>query len=147
MESLSTLRDDSVNADITSGRAELLGIALSNFSSALDTTKLMGVGLGNAGTYLMSQYGFDIPIDNAYVLLLLEIGYLGTLFWMGILLFLIYYTKKHSEMRVSEWLPFFISLFIYSLFEHGLSLDLYSLHWMVFLYFMISYHDTRLQCN
>ena len=50
-------------------------------------------------------------------------------------------------MRVSEWLPFFISLFIYSLFEYGLSLDLYSLHWMVFLYFMISYRDTRLQCN
>lgn len=93
----------------------------------------------------MSQYGFDIPIDNAYVLLLLEIGYLGTFLWVSILFFLIYYAKKHSEMPIYEWLPFFISLFVYSLFEHGLSVDLYSLHWMVFLYFMISYRDMRLR--
>ena len=65
----------------------------------------------------MSQYGFDIPIDNAYVLLLLEIGYLGTFLWMSILFFLIYYAKKHSEMPIYEWLPFFISLFVYSLFK------------------------------
>lgn len=136
--SLLTLRSGDVsNADYTSGRTELMDIVLYVYSSGLDIQKYIGIGIGNATQYLQVATGMNIPLDNSYIPLLLEQGILGLFVWLLILACFFCY-----GIYVSNWkftLPYLIGMLVYSIFEHEFSLDVYSLHWLVYFFCLVSH--------
>lgn len=138
---LAGLRDNSVDADITSGRADLMEIVWSSIMTNPDIFQLFGVGIGQGKTFLLRDVGLLLPIDNAYFLTAIEYGLLG-----GILFFLVWiltwhYVGKHSNVPYFIWIPFLIGILLYGFFEATLSMDMYSrsIHWVIFLFFMLTY--------
>jgi O-antigen ligase len=73
-------------ADVTSGRLELWGIALSEFLQQVQAGQYFGTGMGMAADYLYGLYGMPIAVDNSYLLPLLEIGLPGFCLWLAALL-------------------------------------------------------------
>ncbi len=135
--SLLTLRSDQVGeVDVTSGRDELMGIVYSSWASGLDISKLIGIGIGNATDYLKILTGMNIPLDNSYIPLLLEMGIVGGTVWMLVLVGVFLYSLHLSGWKYS--MPFLIGILVYSMVEHEFSLDIYSLHWLVYFLSCIS---------
>lgn len=138
---LMNLRDDSANADITSGRTGLMEIVWNSIMTNPDVFQLFGVGIGQGKNFLLRDVGLLLPIDNAYFLTALECGLIGGILFFLLWLFTWYRMGKYTRLPVSVYLPFFIGIVIYGLFESTLSiysLNL-SLHWIVFLFFMLTY--------
>ena len=141
---LTTLRDDSVDADITSGRADIMDSVLRSFTTSLDTVRLWGMGLGNVQQYLYHDIGLLLPIDNGYISLFIEFGIIGCFIFSSVLIYIWYYAQKNSFYKVREWLPFLCAVVIYSLFESDLSLTgiSISIYWIIFLFHMVHPYDS-----
>ncbi len=144
---LMNLRDDSANADITSGRTGLMKIVWNSIMTNPDIFQLFGVGIGQGKNFLLRDVGLLLPIDNAYFLIALECGLIGGILFFLLWFFTWYRVGKYTSMPVSIYLPFFMGVVIYGLFESTLSicyLNL-SLHWIIFLFFMLTYkkHDYK----
>lgn len=135
---LLTLRSNNQlsDVDVTSGRSELMDIVYSAYASGLDINKLLGIGIGNATEYLKVMIGMNIPLDNSYIPLLLEMGIVGGSVWILVLVGFFFYSMYMSERKYS--VPFFIGMLVYSIFEHEFSMDIYSLHWLVYFLSCIS---------
>lgn len=142
---LTTLRNDSVDADITSGRVDIMDSVLRSFTTSLDSVRLWGMGLGNVQQYLYHDIGLRLPIDNGYISLFVEFGIIGCLIFSSVLIYIWYYAQKNSFYKVREWLPFLCAVVIYSLFESDLSLTVISvsIHWIIFLFYMVHPYDSK----
>ncbi len=138
---LANLRDDSANADITSGRTGLMEIVWNSIMTNPDIFQLFGVGIGQGKNFILRDVGLLLPIDNAYFLTALECGLIGGFFFFLIWLFTWYHVGNHTELPCSIWIPFLLGVLLYGLFEATLSMDIYarSFHWIVFLFFMLTY--------
>ena len=141
---LMTLRNDSVDADITSGRTDIMDSVLRSFITSLDTVRLWGMGLGNVQQYLYHDIGLLLPIDNGYISLFVEFGIIGCFIFSSVLIYIWYYAQKNSFYKVREWLPFLCAVLMYSLFESDLSLTVISIsiHWIIFLFYMVHPYDS-----
>ena len=102
----------------------------------LDINKILGIGIGNATEYLMVLTGMNIPLDNSYIPLLLEMGIIGGSVWILVLVGFFFYSMYMSNGKYS--IPFLIGILAYSIFEHEFSMDIYSLHWLVYFLSCIS---------
>lgn len=142
---LANLRDDSANADITSGRTGLMEIVWNSIMTNPDIFQLFGVGIGQGKNFILRDVGSLLPIDNAYFLTALECGLIGGFFFFLIWLFTWYHVGNHTKLPCSIWIPFLLGVLLYGLFEATLSMYTYSrsFHWIVFLFFMLTYrkHD------
>lgn len=138
---LANLRDDSANADITSGRTGLMEIVWNSIMTNPDIFQLFGVGIGQGKNFILRDVGLLLPIDNAYFLTALECGLIGGVFFFLIWLFTWYYIGHHTKLPCSIWCPFLVGVLLYGLFEATLSMYTYSrsFHWIVFLFFMLTY--------
>lgn len=138
---LANLRDDSANADITSGRTGLMEIVWNSIMTNPDIFQLFGVGIGQGKNFILRDVGLLLPIDNAYFLTALECGLIGGVFFFLIWLFTWYYIGHHTKLPYSIWCPFLVGVLLYGLFEATLSMYTYSrsFHWIVFLFFMLTY--------
>lgn len=142
---LANLRDNSANADITSGRTGLMEIVWNSIMTNPDIFQLFGVGIGQGKNFILRDVGLLLPIDNAYFLTALECGLIGGFFFFLIWLFTWYHVGNHTKLPCSIWIPFLLGVLLYGLFEATLSMYTYSrsFHWIVFLFFMLTYrkHD------
>lgn len=142
---LANLRDDSANADITSGRTGLMEIVWNSIMTNPDIFQLFGVGIGQGQNFILRDVGLLLPIDNAYFLTALECGLIGGFFFFLIWLFTWYHVGNHTKLPCSIWIPFLLGVLLYGLFEATLSMYTYSrsFYWIVFLFFMLTYrkHD------
>lgn len=138
---LANLRDDSANADITSGRTGLMEIVWSSIMTNPDAFQLFGVGIGQGKNFILRDVGLLLPIDNAYFLTALECGLIGGVFFFLIWLFIWFYLGHHTKLPCSIWSPFLVGVLLYGLFEATLSMYTYSrsFYWIVFLFFMLTY--------
>lgn len=110
---LAGLRDNSVDADITSGRADLMEIVWSSIMTNPDTFQLFGVGIGQGKTFLLRDVGLLLPIDNTYFLTAIEYGLLGGAIFFLVWILTWYYVGKHSNMPYFIWAPFLIGILLY----------------------------------
>lgn len=140
---LAGLRDNSADADITSGRAGLMEIVWNSIMTNPDVFQLFGVGIGQGKTFLLRDVGLLLPIDNAYFLTAIEYGLLGGALFFLIWILTWYYVRKYSNVPCFIWIPFFAGTLLYGFFEATLSMDMYSrsVHWIIFLFFMLTYTE------
>lgn len=138
---LANLRDDSANADITSGRAGLMEIVWNSIMTNPDVFQLFGVGVGQGQNFILRDVGLLLPIDNAYFLTGLEGGLIGGVLFFLIWLFTWYYVGCRTNLPRSAWVPFLAGVLLYGFFEATLSMYNYSrsFHWLIFLFFMLTY--------
>lgn len=142
---LTNLRNDSVGADITSGRVDIIDSVLRSFTTSLDDVRFWGMGLGNVKQYLYQDIGLLLPIDNGYISLLIEFGFIGCLILATVFIYIWYYAQSNSMLEVKSWLPFLFAIIVYSFFESDFSLTVISVsvHWIIFLFFMIHPYDKQ----
>jgi hypothetical protein len=107
-------------ADVTSGRLELWGIALSEFLQQVQAGQYFGTGMGMAADYLYGLYGMPIAVDNSYLLPLLEIGLPCFGLWLAALLACWVMTVRQSGEPLRACLPMLVGLLCYSVFENVL---------------------------
>lgn len=142
---LMNLRDDSVNADITSGRADLMEIVWNSIMTNPDSFQWFGVGIGQGGIFILRDVGLLLPIDNAYFLTALECGLIGGTFFILLWFFTWYHVRKYTSMPCYIYISFLVGILVYGLFEATLSMYTLkvSFHWIIFLFFMLTYekHD------
>ena len=121
-------------ADVTSGRLELWGIALSEFLQQVQAGQYFGTGMGMAADYLYGLYGMPIAVDNSYLLSLLEMGLPCFGLWLAAVLACWGMTIRQSGAPLRVCLPMLVGLLCYSVFENVLSLNIQSLPWLVYLF-------------
>ncbi len=130
---LATLRGD----DVTSGRDYLFSLVLNNFFSDIPIHQLLGIGYSCSVMYVSKIMGWIVPIDNSYIVNLIEFGIIGSIMLWGILLYIIYYSIRCSKVAIDVWLPFWCGILCYSFFERAFSFDPESIPWMVFVFMLI----------
>lgn len=130
--SLATLRDDSANADITSGRTSLISEAYATYEKFDIVRQSIGVGMGEMGNFLYKETGRVIPLDNSYIVILCDMGILGGSMFLALLLIIFYraYSVRCSKLFIS----FTAGLLVYSMFEDVLVIKAGSVIWMVMLF-------------
>lgn len=130
--SLATLRDDSSNPDITSGRSYLFREAMSVYNSENFIESMIGVGVGNSNKYLYMQTNREIQVDNSYIPVLIDMGLIGSGIYFCILCLMFY--AAYQTHRSNLFIAYFIGTIVYSLFENVFSLNTYSFFWLMMLF-------------
>lgn len=120
--SLMYLRD-TTETDITSGRSSLLAQIYQSFMGESDAVQFLGVGLGNAGHYVLHAFGSQIPFDGSYLFTLIELGYIGTFIFFVSLILVLWYVERKTKFPVMIWLPFICAFCLHAVFESDFSGD------------------------
>ncbi|WP_211221532.1 O-antigen ligase family protein [Selenomonas ruminantium] len=128
-------------SDITSGRMDIWELVYSIYNSGLDINMLFGIGIGKSSEYLTLVTGSFIPVDNSYIPLLLEMGIIGLGMWLSVLILFFFYASSIGTWRMH--VSFLAGVIAYSFLEHELSLDLYSLHWLVYYLTLLSIQEKK----
>ena len=134
--SLAYLRDDT-GTDYATGRAGLLAGISQKFDTESELVQLFGVGFGNVGKYVVSKFAADIPLDDSYLYTLVELGYIGELFFLISLIIVIYYSYKRTSMEWNVWFSFLVAFGAHSLFESDFVGGKY-MYLITFLFYMIA---------
>lgn len=127
------MRVNENTGDITSGRAGIMDMVSDAIMNGLPTTQALGVGLEQGAIYLGQQYGFMIPVDNSYFKLLLELGIIGTILVLLVIVFLFWRYRNTTIFPKHTYWAFALGLLAHSFFEADFMMNWLSFGWILFL--------------
>lgn len=127
---------DKTEMDITSGRIDLLEGIYQKFSSELEWNHLFGIGFGQAGNYVLTNFGRALPFDNSYLYMVVEQGYVGAVIFLMMLFIAYYYCYRITNIRFAIWFSFFMAFLVHAILESDFEGDKF-VYVLTVLFYMI----------